>query len=75
MGIRKKHKGEVFTTADVAKMMGCGPSTVARMIDDGHLPAYKAGNARRVTRSEVEKLLMRFHLPALSPLANRSLDG
>ncbi|MFC1477412.1 response regulator [candidate division KSB1 bacterium] len=55
----------VFTTYDIAKILGTTDTTVKRWIKTGQLDAYKTpGGHRRITKPALERFLLENHYPA-----------
>ena len=51
---------EFLTSADVAKLLGVGPTSVKRWADSGLLPCLRTpGKHRRFAREEVERFRLR----------------
>jgi len=49
---------ELLTTTEAARVLGCSPSTIRRMIDHGVLRGYRIplSKHRRVAKAEVERI-------------------
>lgn len=62
---------EVYTTSEVAKLLGCCVRTVGKAIDSGAIKGWRISakpgsyGHRRVSRPEVDKLLERLGLPSI----------
>ncbi len=55
-------EGKVFTTHQVAQILGVNPGTVVRWIKDGHLKAHRTpGGHNRITRDELVRFLGECH--------------
>jgi excisionase family DNA binding protein len=48
---------EFLTVAEIAEMLKLNQQTVRNWIDDGYLPAIRAGRRVRVLRSDLKQLL------------------
>jgi excisionase family DNA binding protein len=44
-------------TTEAAERLGIVPRTLYRMIDEGHIPAYKMGRVLRVKESDLDAFL------------------
>lgn len=47
----------LMTVPVAAEILGVSPWTVWRMVLDGRLPSHKIGRSRRVSESDVQRLL------------------
>jgi len=45
---------EYYTTAELARLYGLSRSTVARLVDQGRIPARRVGAHRRIFRTDLE---------------------
>src|SRR5215472_12927998 len=45
---------EYYTTAELARLYGLSRSTVARLVDQGRIPARRVGAHRRIFRADLE---------------------
>lgn len=60
--------GEYYTTAELARLYGLSRSTVARLIDQGRIPARRVGAHRRIFRADLEAAAL---LPGAGGLGHR----
>lgn len=54
------YRQDVYTTSEIARILGCSPRTVGKMIDLQQLKGYRlplGGKHRRVTRKELTRFI------------------
>lgn len=57
-------KDQVYSTHEVARLLGTNPSSVVRWVDDGSLKAFRTpGGHRRVRHEDLRKFFEAFDIP------------
>ena len=56
----QKSKGEkiVFSSGDLAEMLGVSKRTIEALLREGKIKGFKVGNVWRISRQEVEDLII-----------------
>ncbi len=57
-GVAQMKDDSILTTGQAAKLLGCCPRTLSKLIDSGKIPGWRlpGGGDRRVKREDVERL-------------------
>lgn len=66
---------ELYTQAEVAKMLKVGVSTISRWMRNGVIAYIKIGGSPRIEKSAIEDLIKRSRVKTASDMADEILRG